>query len=319
MEKNSRPENEIRQISLSDSETIVELDKMPSMAAVFFKALLVAPFRSTTVSNHAAVEKIRIVFKNYQLNPERIRQYKTICGFASHDPDVIPITYFQTLFNSLAGYYITSSFFPLTPLGLIHIFQSAELKIDTGADETVDLCLSLAGMTRSTRGIETSFRLEVIQDDDIVWLGNFVVLTKKKGENQGKKREWTEKRKEGPGLPEREHIDIPAGTGRRYARVSGDYNPHHLFDLTARIFGFKRAIAHGMWSFARSVAGIETGLKKQVVKAKAAFKLPVFIPAEASLGFEENVTLENPDDAVHFELRDRETAKPHLKGKIWSR
>jgi hypothetical protein len=45
-----------------------------------------------------------------------------------------------------------------------------------------------------------------------------------------------------------------AGIGRRYGLVSGDVNPIHLSALTARILGFKRAIAHGMWTSARALA-----------------------------------------------------------------
>ena len=39
--------------------------------------------------------------------------------------------------------------------------------------------------------------------------------------------------------------ELPAGAGRRYARVSGDYNPIHLWALTARPFGFRAPILHG--------------------------------------------------------------------------
>jgi len=47
---------------------------------------------------------------------------------------------------------------------------------------------------------------------------------------------------------------VPAGLGRRYSRVGGDINPIHLFDVTAKLFGFDRAIIHGMWTLARCVA-----------------------------------------------------------------
>ena len=42
--------------------------------------------------------------------------------------------------------------------------------------------------------------------------------------------------------------------GRRYGAASGDRNPIHLHPLTARLFGFPRAIAHGMWTVARCLA-----------------------------------------------------------------
>ncbi len=47
---------------------------------------------------------------------------------------------------------------------------------------------------------------------------------------------------------------LPGDLGRRYAAVSGDHNPIHLYPLTAKALGFPRQIAHGMWSKARCVA-----------------------------------------------------------------
>jgi acyl dehydratase len=50
---------------------------------------------------------------------------------------------------------------------------------------------------------------------------------------------------------------VDADVGRRYAQVSGDYNPIHLHPLSARLFGFKRPIAHGWWLLARSLAELD--------------------------------------------------------------
>ena len=45
---------------------------------------------------------------------------------------------------------------------------------------------------------------------------------------------------------------LAAGAGRRYARVSGDYNPIHLWPWTARPFGFRAPILHGYALAART-------------------------------------------------------------------
>jgi hypothetical protein len=42
--------------------------------------------------------------------------------------------------------------------------------------------------------------------------------------------------------------------GRKYAKISRDYNPIHLYPFTARLLGFKKAIAHGMYSKAWAVS-----------------------------------------------------------------
>jgi len=41
-------------------------------------------------------------------------------------------------------------------------------------------------------------------------------------------------------------------TGLRFAAVVADYNPIHLYPWSAKLFGFKRAIAHGMFVAAKT-------------------------------------------------------------------
>ncbi|NUQ96574.1 MAG: hypothetical protein HOY79_08420, partial [Streptomyces sp.] len=90
---------------------------------------------------------------------------------------------------------------------------------------------------------------------------------------------------------------LPSGLGRRHARVSGDYNPVHLYAITARAFGFPRAIAHGMWTIARCVAA-----SPDAVGVTASFLRPVLLPS--------TVTYASNDQ--QFELRSH--AGLHLTG-----
>jgi hypothetical protein len=71
----------------------------------------------------------------------------------------------------------------------------------------------------------------------------------------------------------------------RYARVSGDYNLIHLSRLLARAFGFKGAIAHGMYSVGRAVASIESRTTRQLIAIDADFLHPIPLPARAAFGF----------------------------------
>lgn len=51
---------------------------------------------------------------------------------------------------------------------------------------------------------------------------------------------------------------VPVSTGWRYARASGDYNPFHLHAVAGKLFGFRGAVAHGMWTLARSIAALQS-------------------------------------------------------------
>src|SRR5206468_2411493 len=45
--------------------------------------------------------------------------------------------------------------------------------------------------------------------------------------------------------------------GRRYAALSGDWNPIHLWAWSARLMGMRRPIIHGMHSLGRACAELE--------------------------------------------------------------
>jgi acyl dehydratase len=59
-------------------------------------------------------------------------------------------------------------------------------------------------------------------------------------------------------------------------------NPIHLSGLTAKAFGFKRAIAHGMWVKAR-VLGALSGRLPDALSIDVAFRKPLFLPSTVTL------------------------------------
>jgi acyl dehydratase len=75
---------------------------------------------------------------------------------------------------------------------------------------------------------------------------------------------------------------VDAGTGRRYAAVSGDVNPIHLHPLTARAFGFPRAIAHGMWTAGRALSALQ-GRLPAALTYDVAFGKPLLLPSTVEL------------------------------------
>ncbi len=303
--------NEIKQIDIAGPEAVITIKKHPSMIFIFIKAVLISLLRSNTIDNDAKINKSRFVLKNFRFDQQIIHDYKTICGFTNDDSDIVPISYLQSLFIGLFGKYIISSYFPITPLGLVHIFQSFEQTRAIRTDETIDLSCHLDQVTKTERGIETTFILNVSANNEIIWQGTSVFLTK-----SNKKKKKRSPKTDEILLKEQEIILVPKGTGQKYAKVSGDYNPHHLYSFLAKLFGFKRAIAHGMWSLASVIGKLDrTFSVKDKCRIEAYFKLPIFMPATTSLGFETECN-DQEKTIVNFELRDNQEGLPHLKGKL---
>ncbi|WP_438872643.1 MaoC family dehydratase [Paractinoplanes pyxinae] len=95
---------------------------------------------------------------------------------------------------------------------------------------------------------------------------------------------------------------VPARVGGDYAAVSGDRNPIHTSRIGARLFGFPRPIAHGMWSVARCLAALE-GRLPDAYTVEVRFQRPILLPATVSLAYDDG----------RFALFGR---KPHLAGQV---
>ena len=95
-----------------------------------------------------------------------------------------------------------------------------------------------------------------------------------------------------------------------FAGISGDFNPIHIADVAARFFGFKRAIAHGMWSLARCAAEIGGSAFSSPCTLDVAFKRPIAFCAR--------IVLESwmADRRVGFSLRDSQADRGHLLGSV---
>ncbi len=295
-------------ITMADPETIVELNSSPFMGFIFLKAFWKSIWRPNSITSSTRIRKQQILLNQFKANPEKILKYCQICDFSPDLQHPVPISYFQTLFVGLLGKFITSKEFPINPLGLIHIFQSFHQIRPVSVNEILDLSCKLERMTQTQKGIESDFSLEVRIKDELVWQGRSIFLTK-----SNKKRKKRKLIKDTIPFEKKEAIDVSCGMGRKYAVASGDYNPHHLFDIFAKLFGFKKAIAHGMWSIARVVASLEKfmGPLADEIKIDASFKRPIFMPASLALGFEQD-----KNQCINFELKDNLSGIPHLKGRL---
>ena len=176
--------------------------------------------------------------------------------------------------------------FPLPLMGLVH--TSIEITSRTAADarRPARTRWSHAEELRPhRRGTEVVVVTEARVGGELVWADRSTYLARHPvrgaaadgtGGPGAVRRGRRRPRRDEP-LPVVERWQLPAGLGRRHARVSGDYNPIHLSALTARPLGFPRAIAHGMWTVARCGAALPGH------RRPARFRAPVTLPSRGRL------------------------------------
>jgi acyl dehydratase len=86
-------------------------------------------------------------------------------------------------------------------------------------------------------------------------------------------------------------------------------NPIHMHALSAKLFGFPSAIAHGMWTKARCLAALE-GRLPDAFSVEASFRRPIVLPATVAFA-------EGPaEGGLRFGVRDAREGTPHLDGSV---
>lgn len=230
---------------------------------------------------------------------EHLAAYNRVCGFGLRDE--LPATYPHVLAFPLQMQLMTSSGFPFPLPGLVHIANRITVSRPALATERFDLRVKAVDLRPHERGRQFDVVSELLVGSAVVWTDVNTYL----------RREDTGSGGSAAGeAPEPSAVwSVPGDTGRQYAAVSGDRNPIHLNPLAARLFGFKRAIAHGMWTKARGLAALD-GRLPSAYTVDVRFKLPILLPAK--VGFSSSAV----GDGWEFAVHDLRTGRPHLSGTV---
>lgn len=243
----------------------------PSATLAFLKA----PFSGGRgVDAEHTIPTIEAVLPSTRPDLDHVRRYAVLCGFRSGH--VLPLTYPHVMAAPLHLAVLTHRAFPLRLPGLVHVRNAVHQVRALDRVEPLDVQARVSGHRQAAKGVEFDLETRLSdRDGEAVWYSTSTYLapSRRKGESTG----W-----EPPDLKryrDRERWTLPSDLGRRYGWMAGDINPIHLHPLAARLFGFRRHIAHGMWSFARAAAALCAGRTVHRVSMEGSFHRPVFLPA----------------------------------------
>jgi acyl dehydratase len=265
--------------------------------------------RPTHVPNGHSVPLIEARIDGLGARVDNLESYRRVCGFT--DDGRLPITYPHIMTMPLHVAMLTSDAFPVRLLGLVHVRNEITSRRPITQDETLDVRCSLPAHRETDRGQEFDLITTASSGGTEVWSEISTFLARRKStRTEGARSGPKPPKDETPPAVQTTSWRADADIGRRYAAVSGDYNLIHITDLTARLFGFNRAIAHGLWSLARTAAELRPRLASDSARLSAGFKLPILLPAWVTLQSWETGA------GLGFNLKDAQGEKPHMSGAL---
>ncbi|MFC8503243.1 MaoC family dehydratase [Pedococcus sp. NPDC057267] len=253
----------------------VTLRESPSLAPLFARAALTARGRGGGLPSTVVRREGVVVERDHLLD------YQRVCGFGGSDD--LPHTYPHVLGFPLQVALMADRAFPLALPGLVHLENAITVHRRLTADDRLDLTVRAEGLRPHPKGRLVDLVTEVDVEGERVWEGRSTYL--RRGAGGGGEGRPADALGPAPGLPERPPVAVlrvPEGQGRAYAAVSVDVNPIHLHPLTARAMGYPRAIAHGMWTAARTLAGLGPRFARPGT-SHVWFAKPVLLPSTVEL------------------------------------
>ena len=225
----------------------------------------------------------RIYAKQMKVNKAH---YKAFCEEVAwtHASQIHPL-YLQMLSLPLQMQCLLDKNSPFPLLGLIHCANKIKIVGLCDIDHPFEYRVKFSEVRAHNRGWEVDLSLQAFQFGQCVYQAISSYLVKVKAVHVAPRITQEEVHSEFTESPKTQlaTIEVNADTGRRYAKISGDYNPIHLFALTARLFGFKRPIAHGMWTLARTISLVPIQQAQAITEVNCRFKRPVFLPSQINV------------------------------------
>jgi acyl dehydratase len=242
------------------------------------------------------------------INQTNVADYAGVTGLRYGNN--VPLTYpFALTFPAMMS-LVTGFDFPFAAMGSVHTENRITQYRPIAVTDTVGVRVHAENLREHRKGLLVDLVTDVSVGNDTAWHQVTTFLHQQRTSLSDEPKPPPQKQPKLP--PPSTVLRITPGQIRRYAVVGGDHNPIHTNPIAAKLFGFPKAIAHGMFSAAAVLANIEARLP-DAVQYSVRFGKPVVLPATTGLYVEDHGS-----SAAGWDLSLRNIAKgyPYLTGSL---
>jgi acyl dehydratase len=248
----------------------------PLNAATLLRALFKRPRRQSG----QPTPRTRFVLE--RIDTAQLQRYRDALGFAG---DAAPLTWWYLPAQRAQVATMLIDTFPFRLPGTVHTANMLRAHAAPDLDAPLLLSTSVTVQPPADNGAVLAL-LDTVgeQDGRSVFECRSTYLMVR-----GQKRQGRPSRPLDAPLPAQAGWQVGRACGRRYAALSGDWNPIHLWPWSARLMGMRQPIVHGMHSLGRACAELERLHGRPVTLLDARFRAPVPLGSALALGSEAGI------------------------------
>ena len=260
-------------------EIHLSFEKLPVMMPLYAQSLL--PRR------RAADDMPEMSAQVHDVTPRssEVARYRQLCGMQASS--LLPVSYPQLLAGPLHAALVCHREFPFAAMGLVHVRNRIRMHRPCLENLPLDLVARVHEARPVARGYEFDLHSFASFRGELVWESTTTVLslTRSQPKQQRPSPPVGESDESASAISwdTGETVQLKPDLGRHFAALSGDWNPIHVSAPTARLFGFPRAIVHGMWTFGRALGSMDGLLPGCPATWQVEFRRPVLLPSTISI------------------------------------
>ncbi|WP_339725182.1 MaoC/PaaZ C-terminal domain-containing protein [uncultured Paraglaciecola sp.] len=243
----------------------------------------------------------KFCFEGIALNEVRCRNFHQVVGW-DLDSDRLHPCYLHSLAFPMHMMLLLLPEFPFPLLGLVQVNNQIiqERPIKKGERLSVTSCFEQLEL--HPKGWLFSIKVEFYNGSELVWksISTNLFLTKHGRQVNSIVQQSTDNFS----YDINTSWQLEANLGRRYAKVSGDFNPIHLSKWSAMLFGFKQHIIHGMWTKSYCISELQKHNPKifnHAYLVNSAFKQPLYLPNQIEI-FSQTSGSNSLSEGLHFKV-----------------
>ena len=298
---------------------ITKLSSIPNMKMLLLRAGLKRSSYGQKEFSETSLPRNKFYYDGFQLDEPTYRLYHQVVNWGL-GAEIIHPCYLHALAFPLHIKLLLLPEFPFPLLGLVHVKNQITQVRPIKKGEKLAATSCFGPLELHPKGWLFSIKVEFYNGSELVWqsvstnlfrtthdqaiypIAKYSVATFAHSVNTS----W----------------ELSTSLGRRYAKVSGDFNPIHLTKWTAKLFGFKQHIIHGMWTKSYCVSALQKVNPKwfsQAFEFNTTFKQPLYLPNKVNMAVQP-LESGSADDEQHFQVlgigANDEQRPLHLMGHI---
>ena len=219
------------------------------------------------------------IYAGHPPSQQHVLDYKKFTGF--HGDQSVPLSYWYLIAQRAQLAFKMDPRFSYPVAGIVHISNVMQQFAPIDLSREIDIEVSASQETLDERGaLYVNFEVTISQlrTSQVICKSRYLARRATKRKGQPKVVNENE-----AGFLHLAGWALESDVGRQYAKISGDYNPIHLWPWSAKLLGFNKPIAHGMFLVAKSQAMLEQTIGTPVTHMSATFLKPAMVPGQLRL------------------------------------